>query len=207
VVLAVFNIGGDVALTVLGAIVVAGLTAVVTAHTTNRRLDKQLNAERERMDSQLAAEKARQNAQLQHDRELSDLAELRSLLDEASRLLSRIVKTSAQVAANWKGQSESDQVRKRLCARRQSLRDELVQIVEQQQRIMLRLPSTSDPVAALHRVRERVDRLHALSGATPFINHKDAEDMAHGQPAIDVADAHILFLDASRELVQAKLPG
>ena len=204
--LAVFNVSGNVALTVLGAIVVSGLTAVITAHTTNRRLDKQLKAERERMDSQLAAEEARQDAQLQHDRELSDMAELRSLLDDTSRLLSRVVKTSAQVAANWQRRNESDLVQERLSDGRQSLRDELVQIVEHQQRIMLRLAGTSDPVTALHRVRERVSRLHALSGRTPFDNHEDAEDMEHEKPAMDVADAHILFLNASRELVQAKLP-
>jgi hypothetical protein len=206
VALAVFNVSGNVALTVLGAIVVSGLTAVITAHTTNGRLDKQLKAERERMDSQLTAEEVRQNAQLQHDRELSDLAELRSLLDDTSRLLSRVVKTSAQVAANWKRRAESEGTKERLANRRQALRNELVQIAEQQQRIMLRLPKTSDPVTALHKVREHVTRLHDLSGAASFMNHDEAEDMQHGKPAMDVADAHIVFLNASRELVQAKLP-
>jgi hypothetical protein len=206
VALAVFDVSGNVALTVLGAIVVSGLTAVITAHTTNGRLDKQLKAERERMDSQLTAEEVRQDAQLQHDRELSDLAELRSLLDDISRLLSRVVKTSAQVAANWKQRNESELAQERLSKGRQSLRDELVQIVEQQQRIMLRLAGTADPVTALHKVRENVSRLHALSGAAPFVNHDDAEDMKNGKPALDVADAHILFLNAGRELVRAKLP-
>src|SRR4051794_26958346 len=85
-IVALFNVSGDVALTVLGAVTVAGLTALITARTTNRRLERQLEAEGERVVAQLQAEQTRHDAQLQHERELSDLAELRDLLDETTQI-------------------------------------------------------------------------------------------------------------------------
>jgi hypothetical protein len=48
------------------------------------RQDAALTAERERLERQLDAERERQAAQLAHARELADLADLRSLLDEAA---------------------------------------------------------------------------------------------------------------------------
>jgi hypothetical protein len=70
---------------VLGAIIAAvvaiwGLYATLKAE--RERLDDQLKAERERLDEQLGAERARLSRQLEHDRGLTDLAELRTLLDQ-----------------------------------------------------------------------------------------------------------------------------
>jgi heme exporter protein D len=67
-------------LTLAGAVVVALITSV----TTDRRLSRQIVAERERQERELAAGAAQQAATLAHDRELSDLADLRKLLDEAA---------------------------------------------------------------------------------------------------------------------------
>lgn len=63
---AIWSISGDVAITVLGAVFVALFTGVLTAVTTNHRLKEQLA----------------------HDRELKDVEELRSLLDDAALQLS-----------------------------------------------------------------------------------------------------------------------
>jgi hypothetical protein len=72
-----------------GAVVIGAIIAAVAAHMRLRgtlkaereRLDDQLTAERERLDHQLEAEGTRLDRQLEHDRELTDLAELRTLLD------------------------------------------------------------------------------------------------------------------------------
>jgi hypothetical protein len=64
-------------LTLAGLIVVA----LITAYTTDKRLSRQIDAERERQQRDLAAEGERQTAALAHDRELADLADLRKVLD------------------------------------------------------------------------------------------------------------------------------
>jgi hypothetical protein len=72
-----------------GAVVVGAMIAAVAAHlrlqatlkAERERLDDQLKAERARLDDQLGAERTRLDQQLEHDRELTDLAELRTLLD------------------------------------------------------------------------------------------------------------------------------
>jgi hypothetical protein len=61
-----------------GAVIVGAIIAAIAAHL---RLQATLKAERERLDDQLEAERARLHRQLEHDRELTDLAELRTLLD------------------------------------------------------------------------------------------------------------------------------
>lgn len=61
-----------------GAVIVAAIIAAVAAH---KRLRMTLDAERVRLDHQLAAEGERLEKRLRHDREQSDLAELRNLLD------------------------------------------------------------------------------------------------------------------------------
>jgi hypothetical protein len=70
------------------------LVALLTAYFTKRRQADQLNAEQHRLETTLAAEERRQAAtlgaeetrlqrQLDHDRQLHDLAELRTIIDEA----------------------------------------------------------------------------------------------------------------------------
>ncbi len=77
--------------TIVGAAILAGVAAV----TTNKRLTKQITAERERQERDLRAAGERQREeldertdgqrrQLAHARELADLADLRKLLDEAA---------------------------------------------------------------------------------------------------------------------------
>jgi hypothetical protein len=205
-ILAIFNTSGDVAFTVLGAVVVSGITAWVTAHTTNKRLDKQLAAERRRVELQLDAEESRQRDQLHHDRQLSDLAELRSLLDEASRLISKAVKTSAQISANWIRQAESPNAKERLEGQMQYLRNETVDIVECHQRIMLRLPRDSVISVALNSVRDRIARLLELAHQESIADSSDARFMEEGRGSRDLADAHVAFLDAARTLVGSQLP-
>ena len=199
----VLNIKGDVALTVLGAVSIAGITAVVTARTTSSRLDRQLEAERKRTELQVDAENARQEAKISHDRELSDLAELRALLDEASKLISRAVKTSAQVSTNWKSRNQPES-KERLEAQRQFLRNEIVEIVECHQRVMLRLPRDSEVSNRLEALRDGIARLITLSRGD--LSDEDAVAMEGGQPAFEIAEAHVEFLDAARHLVGSQLP-
>jgi serine phosphatase RsbU (regulator of sigma subunit) len=82
-----------------GATVIAALIiALVTARTTNSRQERQLEAEAERQKDELAAEAERQREeldertdgqkrQLNHDRQLHDLADLRTVLDGAALAL------------------------------------------------------------------------------------------------------------------------
>jgi hypothetical protein len=145
----------------------------------------------------------RQLQQLAHDRELSDLGELRALLDHTSQLLSHVVKTAAQVASGWE-RRDDEEAQERLESHRQALRNEVVDIVESHQRIMLRLPRDSEVSEWLNEVRKRVYRLHELSRGNIAV-HADAEDMEKGIPAADIADAHIRFLDSARQLVASRL--
>jgi thioredoxin-like negative regulator of GroEL len=190
----VFGISGDVAFTVLGAVAVSAFTGWLTAYTTNRRLNKQL-----------ASEEARQAAQLRHERELSDLAELRRLLDETSQLVSQAVKTSAGVAADWIKQTESGLAKTHLEKNREELRNQAAALIAYQQRIMLRLPRDSAVTQALEGVRSKIWNLHELSGR-PLINEVEAQYMNQGKGGSDVIAAQFAFLDASRDLVGAQLP-
>jgi hypothetical protein len=70
------------ALTFVGAILVALITAV----TTNRRQRTQLEAEGVRQERELTVERERLDRQLEHDRELRDLDHLRTFLDDAAAL-------------------------------------------------------------------------------------------------------------------------
>ena len=83
-------------LTFVGAI----LVALITAFTTNRRQQHQLEAESDRQRRGLDAESARQQhaheaervrleLQLSHDRDMSDLGHVRALLDDAAMALHR----------------------------------------------------------------------------------------------------------------------
>jgi hypothetical protein len=201
--LGILNVGGDVALTVLGAVSVAAMTAWVTARTTSSRLDKQLAAERQRTDLQVEAENTRHEAQRSHDRALNDLAELRSLLDETSQLISRCVKTSSQIATNWRARDQPESL-ERLEAQRQFLRNEIVEIVECHQRVMLRLPRDSGVSECLDDVRVRVGRLLKLSRGD--LSEDDALAMEKGEPSLEIAEAHVRFLDAARVLVGSRPP-
>lgn len=87
--------------TVVGAAILAGVAAI----TTNKRLTKQITAERERQERDLVAATERQRGefdartdgqrrQLGHARELADLADLRKLLDEAAVALNDAIDAS-----------------------------------------------------------------------------------------------------------------
>jgi hypothetical protein len=72
-------------LTLAGLIVVA----LITAYTTDRRLSRQIEAERHGQERLLAAEAQRQAATLAHDRELADIADLRRLLDATAETMNK----------------------------------------------------------------------------------------------------------------------
>jgi hypothetical protein len=67
-------------LTFAGAI----LVALITAFTTNRRQQHQLEAESKRQQLALEAERDRLRLQLAHEREMADLQHVRNLLDDAA---------------------------------------------------------------------------------------------------------------------------
>jgi hypothetical protein len=103
--------------TVVGAAILAGVAAV----TTNKRLTKQITAERERQERDIVASAERQREeldartdgqrrQLDHARELADLADLRKLLDEAAIALNDAIDASHRldVAAAQHGTSLPD---------------------------------------------------------------------------------------------------
>lgn len=69
-----------------GAVVGAAVIAAVAAQV---RLKTSLEAEQKRLESTLGAESKRLERRLEHDRELTDLLELRKLLDRAARHLRR----------------------------------------------------------------------------------------------------------------------
>jgi hypothetical protein len=77
---AIWSISGDVAITVLGAVSVAVFIGYLTAVTTNRRLD----------------------SQLAHDRELRNVEELRSLLEDAAVLFADAISLGARVRVGFK---------------------------------------------------------------------------------------------------------
>jgi hypothetical protein len=100
--------------TIVGAAILAGVAAV----TTNRRLTKQIAAERERQERDLRAAVERQREelhartdgqeqQLNHARELADLADLRALLDEAAVALDHARKARGSADANLLGVAEA----------------------------------------------------------------------------------------------------
>lgn len=65
----------------------AVIVAIIGARTASRRQDRQIAAEGRRHDASLAAERERQGAQLEHERHAAAVADLRSMLDEASHCL------------------------------------------------------------------------------------------------------------------------
>jgi hypothetical protein len=204
-ILAILDVAGDVAFTVLGAVAVSALTALITARTTNQRLDRQLAAEKERLQLQLLAEEARQSEQLRHERELSDLSELRSLLDAASNAMSQAVKTANALAAEWLRRGESKEAVTRIAEQRQVLRQQRTEIAEFHVRIMLRLPPGSPVIDALKRLGAAISRLEDLSGRASK-SDEEARWMNERQGAFAVADAHVAFLGAARDLVGSALP-
>jgi hypothetical protein len=87
------------------AVVGALLVALITAYTAYRRQRADLAAQRERIGEQLAAEHDRLTAQLGHERALTDLAQLRSLIDEGATLLDEMRLRLEQAA----GQTPQDE--------------------------------------------------------------------------------------------------
>ncbi|HSZ13441.1 MAG TPA: hypothetical protein VK790_05345 [Solirubrobacteraceae bacterium] len=71
-------------ITSIATVVAAAIVASVAAVTTNKRLTKQITAQREKQERDLMAAGERQELALAHARELSDIADLRALLDEAA---------------------------------------------------------------------------------------------------------------------------
>ena len=72
------------------AFAAAIFVALVTAVTTNRRQERALEADADRHHETLRAESKRLEQQLAHDRELADIAAVRSALDEAALALHRV---------------------------------------------------------------------------------------------------------------------
>lgn len=124
------------ALTLAGAIVVALITAV----TTDKRLSRQINAERERQERDLAAGAERQRADLAHDRELAYLADLRNVLDEAALALNdaQDARGRVRLAEGWRDPDRA-QARQETAERGRRLVGTLA-------RVQVRL-GTEDPIA------------------------------------------------------------
>jgi hypothetical protein len=76
----------SVAITAAAALIVAFIAAI----TAQRRQKAQLTAEGERLDVTLESERERQRAAFVHDRQLHDLSELRTVLDDAATRLDKL---------------------------------------------------------------------------------------------------------------------
>ena len=76
----------SVAITAFAALIVAFIAAI----TAQQRQKAQLGAEGERLDVTLESERERQRAEFIHDRQLHDLSELRTVLDDAATRLDKL---------------------------------------------------------------------------------------------------------------------
>lgn len=138
------SISGDVAIPVLGAVLVAVFIGLLTAFTTNRRLDRRLAHDREITDQRLAHDRSIKGLELAHDRELRDRDELRVLLDDAARLILDVVTVGANAISLSKDPtkvSEVEQLKKEYAEKAR-------QAVQMEQRIALRLGADDDVTKA-----------------------------------------------------------
>jgi hypothetical protein len=199
--------------TPLGALGVA-LVTVNAARVRQERdieearatLQQQLDAEAKRQRAQLSDERARLSRQLQHDRDLRDLEELRTLLDDASDALGRhgsdFLALWRAVAALGPYASGADRAEAEKLVNPYEKTDE--RCTRLSERLMLRLGEGSPLVAAyrrsLHARRVAVEEV--LEPSEPLTD--DARQYLQGQYDAAV-DAHNEFFRLSHALVQTSL--
>jgi hypothetical protein len=87
-------------ITAVATVLAAVTLATVAAVTTDKRLTKQIAAERERQERDLAAQIERQREALDSERKLADLGDLRSLHDEAAVALDAVRLATEKAHAN-----------------------------------------------------------------------------------------------------------
>jgi hypothetical protein len=209
--------------TVLVTAAVAVLGVAITAITTDRRQDRQLAHERERQDSLIRAEHDRLQAQLgaeqdrlqaqraaepdrlsrrfQHERIMSDLAELQTLLDDAATHFSdaEMADHGAKnhrllMSLRW-GTEPPDEARERSVKLVDERSAATYRALASQERIAMRLGFGTQIREHYHHAVE------ALADAWD-IEHGDAKhEDRRGRLLRDVAMAKAQFIDAARQLI------
>jgi hypothetical protein len=176
---AIWSISGDVAITVLAAVIVAVFTGLLTAFTTNKRLDKQLA----------------------HDREIKDVEELRSLLDDAATSIAEAMENGADLLAIAIVQKETAVVEFQLarskCAKNRD------QILHMEERIGLRLGRDHAVTGAYEQVSRAVSvLLHAHFDHFPL---SKAETEAARHTGDQITEAKDRFIEAGRQYVGSQI--
>jgi hypothetical protein len=173
------------------------LVALLTAYFTKRRQEDQLLAERDRQDAALVAENERLQHQLAHDRQLHDLAELRSVIDEALQ--------NAEVAKNWFLDCQRVGLRPTFdAAVYGGVYDALQQALRPLAMSYVRVVTRGhEPLAlALHEMREALAVPTCNMQTTP----EEQKREAWKQAADRLTAKHALVINLARALVASDLP-
>ena len=186
--IAILNISGDVALTVLGAAAIAAFTGGLTAWTTNRRQAKQLEHERQRVEREL-----------EHDRWMRTADELRSFLDQAATVLAD-VQHHATVVLGRAAVPEQVANVERIAEAVEAYHDEVPRLGPMYQRLCLRVGADHDVARAYMTALEVAasfgEQLSVLR--FPLDNSGRAQIDAH---AHRIQDAQNAFLDEANRIL------
>jgi hypothetical protein len=172
-------------LTFAGALIVA----IITAITTNRRQSRALAGESGRHRATLTAESDRLTKQLRHDRALSDIADLRNVLEEFLAASDELAFVTLKMLASKDGEE---------LATLEKARVEAVRGVDPGiNRLQIRLPDEHDIIQGY---RALLEAMHGMSAAADL---KDEAAWNEASRAHDVAYRQIV--EAAKPLVASQL--
>jgi len=138
------------------------LVALITSYTARKRQSTALEAEANRLKAQLAAEAGRLNQQLNHERRLSDVADLRTVLEETLNAIDDYVTKARQLHDAHEVAVAAGEITENMRAEATRHAWDLVEISNRVNRTINRLQTRltdDDPILAAHQ------RLHdALGG-------------------------------------------
>ena len=160
--------------------------ALITAVTTDTRLDKQLAQDREIKELELA-----------HDRELRDVEELRSLLDDAAVLVADAIFHLANVSirgAQGKPEDTLIEARKSMG----TFIQKSLQATHMEQRIALRLGVDHEVSKAFKEVDRTMENSHESVDAIPL---SESGEAAVNNAGVELNHAQVHFLETSRRYV------
>ncbi len=182
---------GRVAIPVVGALILAWFTR----RWTDDRQERALQAEQRRLDHQLA-----------HEREMADLAELRSVLEDAATALMAAFDDYKEAAtALWEASKASDNEQHRQRARLAigKARAAGIALVRPLQRIAIRMDSTHPAASAfVQAMAGHQARVHELIEKGPQRYAPAEPHKGGGEAAVDLER----FVTAARAAVASKLP-
>jgi hypothetical protein len=183
----------------------AAIVALIAAVTAERRLNKQLKAEGERLGKQLEAEQERLESQLAHDRQLADLAELRTILDDGAARLTTILDKYTDV---WgvlpsKGQEHSPEKLSAMKTTLEAVWPEVWPIYGITERLELRLGQGAPIVKAMRGVSDKISQqIEEMNGWAEFPDEGELEEARRTYLA-EVASARGAFLKEAEKLAHA----